>query len=159
MRRPLETARRWLAETTYSLEVTRLMFDNGLWSDVCFKSEHTSQLALKAYLYGTGKRTIYMHSIGDLLSECGQEDEDFIGLRGRGVTLDKNYLSSRYPDALPPPAIPFESLTADEAHQALGIATEIVEMVRARIGEAGPESWLTGIHWQRITFSSAGNFH
>ena len=135
MRRPLETARRWLAEATHSLEVTRLMFDNSLSSDVCFKSGQTSQLALKAYLYGTGRRSIYIHSIGDLLSECGKEDEDFNGLRGRGVTLDKYYLSSRYPDALPPPAIPFESFTADEAHQAIGIATEIVEMVRARIGE------------------------
>ena len=140
MRRPLETARRWLAEATHSLEVTRLMFDNSLWSDVCFKSGQTSQLALKAYLYGAGKRSIYIHSIGDLLSECGKEDEDFNGLRGRGVTLDKYYLSSRYPDALPPPAIPFQSFTADEARQALGIATEIVEMVRARIGEEGPQS-------------------
>ena len=140
MRRPLETAKRWLAEATHSLEVTRLMFDNGLWSDVCFKSEQTSQLALKAYLYGAGRRSIYIDSIGDLLSECGKEDEVFIDLRGRGVTLDKHYLSSRYPDALPPPAIPFESFTADEAHQALGIATEIVEMVSARIDEKGPQS-------------------
>ena len=119
--------------------MTRLLFDNSLWSDVCFKSEQTSQLALKAYLYGTGRRSIYIHSIGDLLSECGKEDEDFNGLRGRGTTLDKYYLSSRYPDALPPPAIPFETFTADEARQALGVATEIVEMVRARIGKEGPQ--------------------
>ena len=140
MRRPLETAWRWLAEATHSLGVTRLLFDNNLWSDVCFKSEQTSQLALKAYLYGTGKRSIYIHSIGDLLSECGNEDEDFNSLRDRGVTLDKYYLSSRYPDALPPPAIPFESFTVDEARQAIDIATEIVAMVRARIGEEGPKN-------------------
>ena len=140
MRRPLETGRRWLAEATHSLEVTRLMFDNSLWSDVCFKSGQTSQLALKAYLYGAGKRSIYIHSIGELLSECGKEDEDFNGLHGRGVTLDKYYLSSRYPDALPPPAIPFESFTVDEARQAIDTATEIVAMVRARIGEEGPQS-------------------
>ena len=115
------------------------MFDNNLWSDVCFKSEQTSQLALKAYLYGAGRRSIYIHSIGELLSECGEEDEDFSGLRGRGVTLDKYYLSSRYPDALPPPAIPFESFTVDDARPALDIATEIVEMVKAKIGGDGPE--------------------
>lgn len=139
MRRPLETARRWLAEATHSLEVTRLMFDNSLWSDVCFKSEQTSQLALKAYLFGAGKRAIFIHSIGELLLECGNEDEDFNDLHDRGVTLDKYYLSSRYPDALPPPAIPFESFTIDEARQALDIAVEIVEMVGARIGDEGPE--------------------
>ncbi len=127
------------------------MFDNNLSSDVCFKSGQTSRLALKAYLYGTGRRSIYIHSIGDLLSECGKEDEDFNGLRGRGTTLDKYYLSSRYPDALPPPAIPFETFTADEARQALGVATEIVEMVRARIGEEGPQGWPDGRLGQPIT--------
>ena len=115
------------------------MFDNSLWSDVCFESGQTSKPALKAYLYGTGRRSIYIRSIGELPSECGKEDEDFNGLRGRGANLDKYYLSSRYPDALPPPAIPFESFTADKARQALGVATEIVEMVRARIGEEGPQ--------------------
>ena len=140
MRRPLETAGRWLAEATHSLEVTRLLFDNSLWSDVSFKSGQTSRLALKAYLYGTGKRSIYIHSIGGLLSECGKDDEDFNKLRDRGVTLDKYYLSSRYPDALPPPAIPFESFTIDEASQAIDIATEIVAMVRARVGEEGPQN-------------------
>ena len=133
MRRPLETARRWLAEAEHSLTITGVMFEGGFWAKVCFESEQTSQLALKAFLYSKGRRTIPIHSIGDLIAECGKEDQRFLELRNRGIVLDKYYLSTRYPDALPSPAIPYESFTEDEAVQALGIATDIVDSVKAMI--------------------------
>ena len=49
------------------------------------------------------------------------------------MILDRYYLSTRYPDALPDPAIPFESFSARDARQALEFASEIVDTVRAKI--------------------------
>ena len=137
MKRPLETAQRWLAEANHNLSVTRILYENGLWSKVCFEAEQTAQLALKAFLYGVGRRAIQIHSIGQLVLECGKEDKDFLDLLNHGKTLDMYYLSTRYPDALPPPAIPFESFTEDEACQAVAYATEIVNLAAAKI-LAGP---------------------
>ncbi len=138
MKRPLEAARRWLAQAEHDLQVTRIMFENGLWAKTCFESEQTAQLALKAFLYGLGRRAINIHSIGELILECGSHDEDFLVYLDRGKTLDKYYLPTRYPDALPPPAIPYQSFTEDEARQALDLAVDLVQLVRQKIpGEAG----------------------
>ncbi|MCH8205663.1 MAG: HEPN domain-containing protein [Chloroflexi bacterium] len=136
MKRPLESARRWLAEAEHNLQVTRTLLENSLWSKVCFEAEQTAQLALKAFLYGRGRRDVRIHSIGELVAECGKEDGDFLTLLNQGKVLDKYYLSTRYPDALPPPAVPFESFTEEEGLQALAYAEEIVAVASAKIPQA-----------------------
>jgi HEPN domain-containing protein len=133
MKTPKETARRWLAQAEHSLVTTRVLLENGLWADACFHSEQTAQLALKAFLYWRGRRFVNIHSIRALALECGKEYAQFLAFESYGIILDRYYLGTRYPDVLPAPAIPFESFTQQEAHQALGYATEIVELVRTQI--------------------------
>jgi HEPN domain-containing protein len=133
MKNPKETSRRWLAQAEHSLSTTRILLENGLWSDACFHSEQTAQLALKAFLYWRGRRFVNIHSIRALALECGKEDAQFQAFESYGIVLDRYYLATRYPDVLPDPAVPFESFTQQEAQQALGYATEIVELVRAQI--------------------------
>ena len=133
MKRPLETARRWLAQAEHSLDATRILMDNSLWAEVCFHSEQTAQLALKAFLYWKGRRTVSIHSVRSLALECGREDGEFLPFEEYGTILDRYYLATRYPDVLPEPAIPFQSFTLRDARQALDYATEVVELVRARI--------------------------
>ena len=136
MKTPVETARRWLAQAEHSLRVTRLMLENEVWSQACFHSEQTAQLALKAYLYRRGRRFVNIQSVRVLALECSKEDSDFSPLGDYGAFLDQYYLSTRYPDALPAPAVPYESFTALEAQQALGYAEEIVELAKAKITAA-----------------------
>ena len=136
MKTPVETARRWLAQAEHSLVVTRLMLENDVWSQSCFHAEQTAILALKAYLYRWGRRFVKIYSVRVLVLECSKEDSDFSPLADYGAFLDRYYLSTRYPDALPAPAVPYESFTALEARQALGYAEEIVELVKAKIAAA-----------------------
>ncbi len=124
-----------MAQAEHSLRVSQLMFENALWSEVCFKAEQTAQLALKAFLFSKGRRFVYIHSISELASECSKEDDNFLRFKEEGKILDGYYISTRYPDALPDPAVPFESFTEEQAHQALAISGEIVELVRAKIPE------------------------
>lgn len=129
----LLTARRWLAQAEHSLTATQALLEAGFAAEACFHAEQTAQLALKAFLYARGRRRITIHSVLELAQQCAAEDGDFSPLVEYGGTLDRYYLSTRYPDALPAPAVPFESFTDREARQALGYATEIVELVRAKV--------------------------
>jgi HEPN domain-containing protein/predicted nucleotidyltransferase len=133
MKKPLETARRWLAQAEHNLRTSQVMVENGLWAMACFLAEQTAQLALKAYLFGQGRRFVNVHSIRTLAEECSNYDGAFTPIIDYGIVLDRYYLSTRYPDALPAPAIPYESFTEREAHHALDYATEIVELVRAKV--------------------------
>lgn len=138
LKRPLETARRWLAQAEYSLTMTRSLFEGDFWAGACFQSEQTAQLALKALLYAKGKRYVNIQSVRTLAQECSKEDNDFLPLVDVGTILDRDYLSTRYPDALPEPAIPFESFTHQEATRSVSFAGEIVGLVRTKITDNSP---------------------
>ena len=138
LKKPLETARRWLAQAEHSLNVSHLMLDSGMGADACFHAEQTAQLALKAFLYARGRRFVNIHSVRTLPQECSKEDNDFLPFVDAGTILDRYYLSTRYPDALPEPAIPFESFTQQEATQAVSFAEEIVGLVRTKISDSAP---------------------
>jgi HEPN domain-containing protein/predicted nucleotidyltransferase len=133
MKKPLETARRWLAQAEHNLIMTRSLLDNGFWAGTCFQAEQTAQLVLKAYLFLQGRRFVNVHSIPTLAQECSQYDAAFLPIIEHGVVLDRYYLSTRYPDTLPAPAIPYQSFTEQEAQQALGYVTEMVTLVKTRI--------------------------
>ncbi len=126
MKRPLETAKRWLAQAEHNLGLTRSLVDGAFWGAACFHAEQTSQLALKAFLYWRGRRFVNIHSVRSLALECGREDPEFLPFEDYGTVLDRYYLSTRYPDVLPEPAIPFESFSQRDAREALSYATEIV---------------------------------
>ena len=136
VKKPLETARRWLAQAEHSLRIAIFLLTNGFWAGACFHAEQTAQLALKAFLYGTGRRYVTIHSVRELATQCAEEDEAFSAFVDYGTLLDRYYLSTRYPDALPEPAVPFESFTEKEAREAVSYAAEIVETVKARVPAA-----------------------
>ena len=135
VKKPLETARRWLAQAGHSLNITRLLLEGGMGADACFHAEHTAQLALKAFLYNVGRRNINIHSVRELALQCAKADDAFSAFVEHGTLLDRYHLSTRYPDALPEPAVPFESFTEREAGEAFGYATEIVRTVKARAAD------------------------
>ena len=140
MKTPLETGRRWLAQAEHSLSMAQLLLDGGFWAGACFNSEQTAQLALKAFLFFTGRRYVNIHSVRTLALECIKEDPDFSPVENYGMFLDRFYLITRYPDALPAPAIPFQSFTEGEARQAMDHASEIVVLARDKIPAGSEES-------------------
>ena len=140
MKTPLETSRRWLAQAEHSLSMAQSLLDGGFWAGACFNSEQTAQLALKAFLFFKGRRYVNIHSVQTLASECGNEDPNFSPMESYGSFLDRYYLTTRYPDALPAPAIPFQSFGEGEARQAVDYASEIVGLARDKIPAGSEES-------------------
>ena len=116
------------------------ILDGGFWAGACFQAEQTGQLALKAFLFFKGRRYVNIHSVQTLASECIKEDPAFSAIESYGSFLDRFYLTTRYPDALPAPAIPFQSFSEKEARQALEHASKIVELVRDRVPSGSEDS-------------------
>ena len=132
MKRSREQRLRWLRQAEHQLEVTRAMLDLGFWSDVCFMAEQTSQMALKAFLYGSGRREVLIHSVQELARQCTEVNEAFANAIEWGKVLDRYYIPTRYPDALAPPAVPYESYTDGDAGQAYRYAHDIVELAKTQ---------------------------
>ncbi len=122
-----------MAQAEHSLTATQALLELGFWAEACFHSEQTAQLGLKAFLFFKGRRYVNIHSVRALALECGKEDSDFLSFEDYGLFLDRYYLTTRYPDALPAPAIPFQSFSEKEARQAVGYASEIVESIKNKI--------------------------
>ena len=133
MKQPKINSERWLLQSEYDLKEASRTLAADSFSYAAFFAEQSSQKSLKAYLFSLGKRAIFIHSIGELLKEAAGSDKEFASLLEKGQKLDRYYLASRYPDALPEPAIPAESYGKSEAEEALNTATEIFQLCKRKI--------------------------
>lgn len=88
-------------------------------------AEQASQKALKSFLIAQGQRSVPIHSVAQLAERCAALDSDFKKHIAPGRILDQYYIPTRYPDALAPPAVPFESYTEEQAKKAVKAAEAI----------------------------------
>lgn len=130
-----EEALRWFAQAEHNLEVAENNLKSNYYSDACFMAEQTAQIALKAFIIYHRKRLIWEHSVQELTRICSQYDKEFEKFIEYGLILDRYYIPTRYPDALPRPAIPFKIYIEKDAKEALKFAKTIVETVRQKIQE------------------------
>ncbi len=130
MKRPLLNARRWLRQAEYDFEQAKRSAEDGSYAYAAFFSEQAAQKALKAFLFQSGRRVVTIHSVAELAREASKVEKRFDAFIGKGTGLDRHYLASRYPDALPEPAIPFESYTKEDAEETLAVARDCLDLVR-----------------------------
>jgi HEPN domain-containing protein len=124
-----EAALRWLRQAEHDLAIARGHQERGDYSDACFMAEQATQKALKAFLIGHGHRSVPIHSVAQLAERCAQIDPAFTVHITAGRVLDQYYIPTRYPDALAPPALPFESYTQEQGSTAVAAAQAIVALV------------------------------
>ena len=134
MKSPDETYRRWMSQAQHQLRVVESLLRESFWSDACFMAEQTAQMALKSFLFGRGRRMVPIHSVRELAVQCSGFDERFGEVVEWGKVLDRYYVTTRYPDALAPPAAPYDSFTEADAVQAHGYARDILRLA------GGPEA-------------------
>ena len=73
---------------------------------------------------------VWKYSVKELVEECSRYRKEFSALLNAGKTLDQYYIPTRYPDALAPPAVPFESYTEVQAKEAIDLAKAILDLVK-----------------------------
>ncbi len=135
MRDNILNADRWLKQALHDFERAERNLKDEFYSDACFMAEQASQKVLKAYLFFSGERFITIHSLVKLVSESLKKDKDFEKLKDPARLLDKYYIPTRYPDALPMPAVPFEEYDVNDAEDAINCAKRIIDMVVSKIGK------------------------
>lgn len=125
-------ARRWLAQGEHELSAARYTAGGGFHAMACFQSQQAAEKFLKAFLISRGRRRILEHSITELVQRCAELEPDFAALREPARELDRFYIPTRYPDALPGGA-PFEVFAADDSARGLEKAERIAAFVRTKI--------------------------
>ena len=59
VKKPVETARRWLAQAEYSLNMARALLEDGFWSGACFQSEQNGADGAKSFPIQVGEALRY----------------------------------------------------------------------------------------------------
>lgn len=133
MKNNLEEAKRWFKEAEYNIKEADDNLQLGHYALVCFLSEQTIQKILKAYLYFSGKRYITIHSITELIGECINYDTGFSSFKDNAKIINQYYIPTRYPNAQPLPAVPYEQYTKQQSKEALSIVRNIYQFVKEKM--------------------------
>jgi HEPN domain-containing protein len=128
-----EAGLRWLRQAEHDLDIAQSHCDRNNFSDACFMSEQANKKALKGFLIAQGRRSVPIHSVARLAEDCSRIDKAFSSHIAACQILDQYYIPTRDPDALAPPAVPFESYTQEQGEKAVLAAKAIVSLVRLKL--------------------------
>jgi HEPN domain-containing protein len=116
----------WLTFAREDLRMAELALSDGLFNQVCFHAQQCVEKAIKAYLDRHGQTPPRTHRMADLLRLL--PPNLLSSLRADLLLLDRFYIPTRYPDALPgmlPQGIPGQT----EAQEALDLAGEALTQI------------------------------
>jgi HEPN domain-containing protein len=127
-------ARRWLAQAWDDWEAGKLLLERSKHAQAAFLAQQAGEKALKALWIALGLDP-WGHSLARLLQDLPPEETlAFHPLLPQALALDKLYIPTRYPDALPG-LTPKEAYTEEEAKKALYDAQAILKAVEVRLGQ------------------------
>lgn len=129
-----QQAIRWFATAEQDLASARWIRDGGYFNTACFQAQQAAEKALKAFLFLQGERGVRGHSTVELLTRCTEFRPEFEALRHHCRVLDRHYIPTRYPDALPD-TTPHAAFGPEDADDALRRSQEILLAVRDALGE------------------------
>ena len=129
-----ERTTNWLEEAKWDLENARILFENDRFNTVVFHCQQAAEKAVKALLFHN-KMNGWGHSVHSLLKKYMElKKEKFEDIEKTALSLDKHYITTRYPDALPNIA-PHMAYNRQEAELAITQATNIINFVKREIGD------------------------
>jgi HEPN domain-containing protein len=113
-----EAANRWLAFAREDLRMAELALVEAIHNQVCFHAQQCAEKAIKAWLEQHGRAIPRTHRMADLLAllPAAVMADVADGL----VLLDRFYIPTRYPDALPSGVLGLPA--QDDAQEALVLA-------------------------------------
>jgi HEPN domain-containing protein len=129
-----DDALRWLKQAEIDLAAARNSMEAGYYEWACFQAQQSAEKALKAVFYALGYEMVLTHSVTRLLRELSEKCEGFKEGLGQWGTLDKHYISTRYPDHFPD-TIPAEVYDEKDAERALALAHEVMEAAKKCLQE------------------------
>jgi HEPN domain-containing protein len=117
---PRHEARRWWAQAEDDASFVRDLAREARYFDkACFIAQQAAEKAVQACVYATGRREVFGHAVLEFTHDLAAMDPAFKELASAAARLDRYYIPTRYPNALPGGA-PFQSYTAGDLAAARG---------------------------------------
>ena len=127
-----DASKRWLDFAHQDLRMAELAMTEALYSQVCFHAQQCAEKAIKGLLVHQGQTPPRTHRLGDLLGLL--DPNPFAEQRLEVQLLDRFYIPTRYPDALPG-SLPEGLPNAQDAKEALTVAKQIMDRIKQLIQE------------------------
>lgn len=129
---PVEEGQRWMQQAEQTFARAQHNYNGGFYAGACFECQQAAEMALKAFLYSRGERLVRTHSVEELRQRCETYEPDFAAVSREAKKLDRLYLTTRYPDALPG-GVPAESFDDEDAQEAITRATRVMELAKKHL--------------------------
>ena len=123
--------RRWLLQAEQDLDDAEFNLSGGRYNVACFLAQQSAEKALKAYLFSRGAEEVWGHSVAELCKDAQTFDPIFNQLDSKAAPLDKYYIPTRYPNALPG-GIPSKAFDENDAKSAIRLAKEVIDFVKSK---------------------------
>ncbi|MEN2975451.1 MAG: HEPN domain-containing protein [Candidatus Caldarchaeales archaeon] len=121
----VERSADWIKQARRDLENARYEVKGGFYEMACFLCQQSAEKAVKAVYQAIGAEA-FGHSVAGLLIRLPEEFKSSEELIRLARELDKAYIPTRYPNALPEGA-PYESYTREEAERLISYAEKILK--------------------------------
>lgn len=122
----------WFSFASEDLKLAELALGENIYNQVCFHSQQGVEKTLKGYLRGNKQRIPKTHLLIDILNICIGLDSGFSEIKEHCIVLDRYYIPTRYPDALPgmlPEGVP----SKEDAECALEMLKEVMNFVYKKL--------------------------
>jgi len=130
---PVVEGRRWLLQGEQDLNDAEFNLSGKRYNVACFLAQQSAEKVLKAYLFSKGAEEVWGHSVAELCKDAQTFDPEFKQLETIAGPLDKYYIPTRYPNALPG-GIPSRAFDENDAKSAIRLAKEVIDFVKSRGG-------------------------
>lgn len=127
-----ELADKWLAFASDDLKIISDVIKVGVHHLACFHAQQSAEKSLKGFIVfhkGVLQKT---HSLIELLNEAVSIDNKLENFRQVCLILDRYYIPTRYPDALPG-SLPEGLPNKERAEESFRYAQEIFDFITIRI--------------------------
>jgi HEPN domain-containing protein len=125
-------AQRWFLQAQRDLDDAKFNLSGERFNVACFLAQQSAEKAIKAYLIFKGVDFVWGHSVADLCEDAKKFDSEFQTIEKACKSLDKFYIPTRYPNALPG-GIPSEAFDKSDAEKAISLAEEILKFVEKKL--------------------------
>lgn len=132
MKNRKEDAKRWFLQALQDLDDAKFNLSGGRYNVACFLAQQSAEKVLKAYLFMKGADEVCGHSVGELCTDAKSFDEHFREIEVMCKSVDKYYIPTRYPNALPG-GIPSEAFDEEDAEKAITLAEKIINFIKSKI--------------------------
>ncbi len=125
---------RWLTQATDEFQDAEELRKMGRFYIALFHFQQAAEKALKAYLYMKVRSVdvFFTHSVDELSRMAAELDADFKQVLPAKV-LDRYYIPTRYPNALPGGAPSRYFDDPDEARTAMELAEKVIRLAESKV--------------------------